>query len=224
MEVIFETLAGSRLYGYHTASSDYDYRGVYLAPASQIMGIDPIKDTEDSTVTDNLTGNTYDIVRYELRKFCRLALNGNPNILEILFAPKSTWTRAYGIWDSFYAHRHAFLSKQLYAPYSGFLISELRKLQNKYDEKGAANAWRLAIQCNELLTNCTFSPQLSPTNAEHMRSIRLGARGAIEEIYHLRTEILPKTLEASPLPDHPDSRLVNELCVYAYREYLRKVT
>lgn len=154
--LIYQTLAGSRLYGYHNENSDYDYRGVFLAPKQELLGLIGGTDTQVYT-------KEKDVVNYELRRFCHLALKGNPNILEILFSCMQTECKLH-YWQPFYENRHAFLSQQIRNPYKGFLLSEIKKLEKDYKPKAAANAWRLAVQCGEILENGDFNPTLSAEN------------------------------------------------------------
>lgn len=217
---IFKTLTGSRLYGYHRANSDYDYRGVFLAPIDQILGLTRLQETQKQMITST-DHETSDNVFYELRKFCNLALKGNPNILEIIFAQQEHWRSVDPYWVPFYVDRHAFLSKQLYAPYHGFMVSEIKKLEKNYDQKGAANAWRLGIQAVQILETGTFNPTLEPIDAQTMRAIREGSIPQETMLTALRFTLeteLPQALSHSKLPEKPNTNLVSQLCIETYRQ------
>lgn len=224
--IIFKTLAGSRLYGYHRVNSDYDYRGVFIAPIEEIAGLAQRQDTRESIETDN-NGETSDTVYYELRKFCKLALKGNPNILEILFAPVELWQTSSPDWIPFYAKRHAFLSQQLYHPYRGFMQSELHKLTSKYETKQAANAWRLATQCIQILTMGDFNPQLSEENAQFMRAIRedtIPQETVMQALVYMFNTELPNAFITTRLPEYPQSELISELCVTTYVDWIKAIS
>ena len=74
---ILKVVAGSRAYGTNTEDSDYDYRGICIQPKKYLLGLDKFEQHEEKEP---------DTVIYSLEKFVRLALQNNPNILEILFA------------------------------------------------------------------------------------------------------------------------------------------
>lgn len=222
-QVLFVSLAGSRLYGYHRANSDYDYRGIYLNTPDEILGPFAGKDSIESMVTDD-SGNTSDVVLYELRKFIRLAVAGNPNILEILFSPQDAWEYSRNLWCIVYNERHAFLSKQLYKPYSEFMASELKKLNTHYDPKAAANCYRLMVQCITLCREGTFSPRLNADNAQMMKDIRneqLDPLYVLSELQGAHLYAMPLAYEKTILPDTYDKPLVTELCTYVYRGFLK---
>jgi len=74
-------ISGSHLYGWNSKDSDIDIRGCFILHKSQFLGLnDPIRvlsiNSEDDT----------DIVLFEVKKFIKLALCGNCNILEELNA------------------------------------------------------------------------------------------------------------------------------------------
>lgn len=210
--LIYQTVAGSRLYGYNRPDSDYDYRGVFLAPAEQMLGLKPLQEVEE------VNNGHEDIVNYELRKFVRLALAGNPNILEILFSNRGIYTS--NEWELFREHRYEFLSGRLRKPYSGFLMSEIKKLERKYEPKAAANAWRLARQGYELLTTGDFDPTLDNASAMAMRLIREGdvtPEAALNAIKQWDANLQEAR---SILPEEPNTSLISAFVVTTYKSYL----
>lgn len=74
--LLFETVHGSRAYGLNTADSDWDFKGVIVGPRAWYLGF--VGGPEQVELGP-------DHVRYELRKFMRLAAGGNPTLLEVLF-------------------------------------------------------------------------------------------------------------------------------------------
>jgi predicted nucleotidyltransferase len=209
--LIYSTLAGSRLYGYAIPESDYDYRGVYLAPSEQLLGISRLVES-----TNSIFGNI-DTVNYELRKFCSLALKGNPNILEILFSTAGVITTS--VWDRLFSIRHAFLSQQVRAPYSGFLFSELKQLEKEYSAKKAANAWRLVNQGIKILSAGDLNPTLSTSDAIFMKAVRAGSvskESIMPTLYALDKKLKETHTE---LPQYPSTELVSKLVETIYKEY-----
>ena len=117
--------AGSRLYGTARPDSDWDLRGTCLMPPQALLGLTHFdqyqvhSDEEDTCI-------------YGLTKFFALSLDANPNILDILCAPPETWLEETAEWRSIYESRHLFLSQKLRHTFSGYAVSQLKRLQRHY--------------------------------------------------------------------------------------------
>ena len=83
--LIFVTVSGAHLYGFASADSDYDLRGVHLLPARQVLGLDVRDETIEKSVVDE--GLEIDLVTHDLRKFMGLMLKKNGYVLEQLLSP-----------------------------------------------------------------------------------------------------------------------------------------
>jgi len=121
--IIFECVAGSHLYGTNTETSDQDFRGVLIPSKEYFLGfakkVEQIIDTKD--------GN--DRVLWELRKFLTLAIDCNPSIIEILFVPEDRWIQSSDIWKQIVSHRDWFISKKARWTFSGYAISQLKRIK-----------------------------------------------------------------------------------------------
>ncbi|MBA7689830.1 hypothetical protein ES703_98341 [subsurface metagenome] len=73
---------GSMTYGVSNQASDIDFLGICFGPKDSVFGL---KRFEQQEFNQKVNGKTLDGTIYEIRKFFRLAMNGNPNILESLF-------------------------------------------------------------------------------------------------------------------------------------------
>jgi len=118
--VIFETLTGSRLYGTDRPGSDYDYRGVALPPFKTFFGQGKFEQLEDKKS---------DRVIYNLVKFTQLALNANPNIIELLFVPEKYWKTASPIWRHILKFRELFVSTKCRFTFLGYAYSQLNRIK-----------------------------------------------------------------------------------------------
>ena len=76
---ILVTISGSWAYGTNKPDSDIDARGIFLDPVNSILGL---SNFEQHEIHD--TNKELDIVMYGLRKFIKLALENNPNVIELL--------------------------------------------------------------------------------------------------------------------------------------------
>lgn len=88
--LILLALTGSQAYGTSTPSSDFDYKGVFIAPKDYYLGFKSFEQKdqgwdEPGTGLYPVLDNVKDCVVYELRKFLTLVYNNNPNILETLW-------------------------------------------------------------------------------------------------------------------------------------------
>ena len=90
--IILEVQSGSHLYGTTTPESDNDYLGIFIPSKEYILGLESIEEydlsSEDKLPSGRNTSKAVDRKFYELRHFCELALDNNPNILELLFVPQ----------------------------------------------------------------------------------------------------------------------------------------
>ena len=83
--LLFATISGAHLYGFPSADSDYDLRGVHLLPLKDVVGLQPGHETiEKSGIYDGLE---IDLVTHDARKFFGLMLKKNGYVLEQTFSP-----------------------------------------------------------------------------------------------------------------------------------------
>jgi predicted nucleotidyltransferase len=83
--LLFVTVSGAHLYGFPSADSDYDLRGVHILPAREMLGLDEPEETlENSYERDGLE---IDLVTHDVGKFFRLMLKRNGYVLEQLLSP-----------------------------------------------------------------------------------------------------------------------------------------
>lgn len=83
---------GSHMYGTNTPTSDEDYVGIFMPTEEYVYGFRRMEEVDmsvkDKDENGKNTQDAIDIKYYEFRKFVKLAMENNPNILEILFAPQ----------------------------------------------------------------------------------------------------------------------------------------
>lgn len=130
-KIILKISSGSYLYGTNTENSDQDYLGIYLNTKEELLGLQSSEElTQNITSKTNNGKNTKDAVDckyFELRKFCRLALKGNPTILEILFVNKENILEITKEGEELLSLRNEFLSKNIYNSFMGYAFSQKKK-------------------------------------------------------------------------------------------------
>ncbi len=83
--LLFVTISGAHLYGFASADSDFDLRGVHLLPLPSLLGLD----LRDETLSreEIREGAEVDLVTHDARKFFGLLLKKNGYVLEQLLSP-----------------------------------------------------------------------------------------------------------------------------------------
>ena len=127
---IFVGLAGSHGYGLNRPDSDYDYRGVFIAPKRYYLGFDDIEQKDSGWDEEGIfpfLDNNKDTVIYELRKIIQLLSAGNPNVLELLWLNEYPFLTSVG--QHLINHRQIFLSKKVKHTYSGYAFAQIKKME-----------------------------------------------------------------------------------------------
>jgi len=82
--LLFATVSGAHLYGFASADSDWDLRGVHILPASEVVGLLPLQETIEVSRDEDIE---LDLVTHDVRKFFTLLLRPNGYVLEQLLSP-----------------------------------------------------------------------------------------------------------------------------------------
>jgi len=83
--LIFATISGAHLYGFPSPDSDYDLRGCHVLPMREVLGLEPGRETVESSTTEG--GFEVDLVTHDAKKFFMLLLRKNGYVLEQLYSP-----------------------------------------------------------------------------------------------------------------------------------------
>ncbi|MCF4969307.1 nucleotidyltransferase domain-containing protein [Nostoc sp. CMAA1605] len=123
-------LAGSHGYGLNRPESDFDFRGVFIAPKKYYLGFDKVEQKDagwdEPGIFPFIDGNK-DTVIYELRKVLQLLAGANPNVLELLWLPNYPVLTDVG--QHLIKHRKLFLSKKVKHTYSGYAFAQIKKME-----------------------------------------------------------------------------------------------
>lgn len=123
--LIVSMFAGSRLYGTATLESDVDIRGIRFSPVDALIGLRPFEQQESNSGEE-------DIVIYSMEKFCRLCLECNPSLIELLFVPPGAILHATETWYNLQMMRGAFLSAKARTTFVGYAYSQYLKIERHH--------------------------------------------------------------------------------------------
>jgi predicted nucleotidyltransferase len=120
-QLILKVLAGSRAYGTNGPNSDEDSRGICIPPKNALLGLQSFEQYQD---------DKGDNVVFSLVKFVRLALEGNPNLIETLFTEDIQFINPWG--ERLLEKRDLFLSRRVAERFGHYALSQLKRLENHY--------------------------------------------------------------------------------------------
>ena len=217
--IVYVCQVGSKAYGLATEDSDDDLRGIYLPPARLHWSLYRLPEQLETEDDDK------DEVYWELEKFVRLALKANPNVLETLWTPLVLKTDETA--EQLRAIRQAFLSKHLYKTYSGYVLSQFRRMANalnsagNYKPKHAMHLVRLLLSGISALKTGEIQVDVSDHRDQllHIRSGRL----SFDEVKQIALKLdkeFQKAFDETGLPEQPDYVRVNDFLIGARRRMI----
>ncbi len=229
--VIYKVCMGSKAFGLSDESSDTDERGVYLPPAEWHWSMQPLpeqlefKRTPGGRILDhNSTEDADDFCWWELEKFLRLALKANPSVLEALYVDESQIHFIDDTGRQLRALRDSFLSRHIFQTYSGYVLSQFKKMKHAVDRgeqfrpKHAMHLIRLLYSGIEAMRGRGILVKVGqyrdellqikrgeiPFDAVHRRALELNTALQVE-------------FERTSLPQRPDTEAVDQFLVAARR-------
>ena len=139
---ILLVLSGSRAYGTQTETSDVDVKGVVIPPVAYRDGFlhnfeqadkpgsmsvfyDCLND-EEKALADK---GEYEGSVYEIRKFFKLAADGNPNILDVLFCRDQDVRYITPLGKILRDNRKKFLSTRCRWTFAGYAKAQLKRIE-----------------------------------------------------------------------------------------------
>jgi uncharacterized protein len=121
---MFVTVSGSHSYGTNIETSDLDLRGICVAPKEYYIGM---LDRFDQAITNEPT----DLTIFDLKKFAKLAMDCNPNALEIIFTDDRFHLLRRKEIEPLFEIRDSFLSTKARWTFAGYARAQLKRLRLK---------------------------------------------------------------------------------------------
>ena len=202
---VLAVVVGSRAYGLAGPGSDHDRRGVYVAPTRLFWRLDKPVD-----------GPAAEQFSWEVERFCTLALQANPTVLEVLWSPLVEAVTADG--QQLLAVRRAFLSRRVADTYGSYARDQLDRVASRRQRTGQTNH-KQAMHMIRLLYAGAHLLRTGDVlvDVEHLRDRLLAVRrGDLpwERVTSWAAELLADLAEAAAgtrLPEQPDRDTVDRL-------------
>lgn len=221
-KICLMAVLGSHAYGFATENSDVDLEGVFVRPLPKILSL--------SSHQDTWNWKNPDVTIHELRKFCSLAIKGNPTILNTLFATNHVMTTEVGV--ALTELRKDFLWRGSLGPYFGYANQQIRKMisgkplhttKNEYNNKYAAHIIRL-LKAGIHLAN-TGEVIVRPPDADVviLKDIRTG-KYSFAQILEWSQELLTELEIAKTKTQLPERPNLTKISAFLYNTYISSWT
>lgn len=212
---------------------DNDEMGVYIQTKEQILGLEPSANhytsrTKPAGVRSE-PGDT-DLIIYSLRKYMRLAIQGNPSVLILLYSKGSNILTNTMFGKELQSLAPSIISKDVGHRFLGYLDGQKKKLlglekqgrmpsrpelieQFGYDTKFASHAVRLGLQGIQMVTTGTLTFPMKPIDVEMCMQIKRGEvdyKSAMACIDWTRSRLFDCMEKENVLPDAPNMAIIND--------------
>lgn len=147
--ILLSGVVGSTAYGLARPGSDVDRLAIFALPTIRLHGLL----TPDEVITSIVTTKP-DATYHEARKFCALAVNGNPTVNELLWL--DTYEEINSLGAELVKIRSAFLTaERTRKAYLGYAFDQLKELEARGDGSFSSDTrHRTAKHARHLLRLC----------------------------------------------------------------------
>ncbi|GAA4608735.1 putative nucleotidyltransferase [Actinoplanes octamycinicus] len=205
---ILGVVVGSRAYGLDGPDSDHDRRGVYAAPTRDFWRLDK--------PPTHLDGPAEEQFSWEVERFCTLALQANPTVLEVLWSPIVERITPDG--EELRGVRTAFLSRRVAETYGNYARDQLDRVAARRARTGETNH-KQAMHMIRLLMAGAHVLRTGEVlvDVRHLRDRLLAIKQGLvpwEDVTAWAATLLGELDEAAAattLPERPDRGRVDEL-------------
>jgi predicted nucleotidyltransferase len=235
-ETIMRAVVGSTLYGLSVSDvADRDEMGICIEPWTHFFGLrGRFEQHIERTKPDGERSGPGDLdrVTYSLAKWARLALDGNPTILQLLFIPEHAMLIDTDIAKALRALAPCFIGENIFAPHLGYMRQQRTHMHNRsghgaprpelvekygFDTKYAGHMLRLGYQGIELAETGRLTFPMPEPQRQHILDVRTGKYSmeeCLKDAEQLETRLL--ALRDSHALGKPDVASVEAFVVGAY--------
>jgi len=158
-------VTGSHQYGFPSADSDIDLKGVYLAPIERVLGL--AADPKPFDRLEEFEGTECDLTLHEAKQALGLLLRGNGNMLERILSPFQLYRTSELV--ELQRLARASVSRRFYGHYAGYFRGMCRE-HEKADRPTAKRllyVYRVALTGTHLLRTGQLEANLDPLATEY---------------------------------------------------------
>lgn len=214
---ILKVIVGSQAHGLATPESDFDYRGVFVTPTSEILRIGG--KVHETSWIEGQEDNT----SWELGHFLQMATKSNPTILETFLSPLAKLDGVTSLTRELQAlFPHVWSSQGVADAFIGYSHNQRKKFLDNKDNRAskyAAVAARVLYNAWELLTTGTFTIRIADTPVgEVVRSFKEGRyeHGAVMQHIHYWEGMVRQAFNDNPKKE-VNLEVVNEFLLKVRR-------
>jgi predicted nucleotidyltransferase len=131
--LLLSGIVGSTAYGLARQGSDVDRLGLFAAPTEDLHGLHRPKESHVTTAPDRTL--------HEAAKWCRLALGGNPTVMELTWLPDELYEVRTPLGEELIGIRSSLLcAPRVRDAYLGYASQQFRRLESRGDGSFSADA------------------------------------------------------------------------------------
>ena len=234
----YAVITGSVAYGVSSDTSDMDVVGFCIPKKEElfphlrgeILGfgnqIQRFNQWQQHHVYDASAKQEYDFTIYNIVKYFQLAMENNPNAVELLFVPQRCVLYCSPVAQMVRDNRKLFLHKGCYPKYRGYSYAQLHKIGTKsnssnpkrqesiekygYDVKFGLHVTRLLLQCEQILVEHNLDIE---RDREVLKAIRRGewSEEKLRNWFDEKEKHLEELYLKSDLQHSPDEEAIKDL-------------
>lgn len=242
----YEVITGSVSYAVSSDTSDMDIVGFCIPPKEdifphlrgEIVGFGTQQKRfdvwQEHHIMDKEARQEYDFSIYSIVKFFHLAMENNPNMVDILFTPQRCVLFCSPVAQIVRDNRKLFLTKNSYHKMRGYSYAQLHKIGTKsnssnpkrqssieehgYDVKFGYHVIRLLLECEQILMEHDLDIE---RNAEILKAVRRGewSEEKLRGWFDSKEKHLEELYTKSTLRHSPDEEAIKDILMNCLEQH-----
>lgn len=242
---ILRGVVGSTVHGLQVSDGvdDTDEMAVTVEPFNRVVGFQEFEQhifrtaaVREGKQDARSKSGDLDLVIYSLRKYLRLALKGNPTILNLLFIKHPFVTKMTPPGEQLQKLHPYIISRKAGGAFLGYLTAQRQRINGEGGQKGvrrldleerygfdvkyAMHMLRLGFEGVELMSTGNLTLPMREPERSYLLDVRTGKvslQDCLTRAGELERE-LKDLWDSSPLPKEPNQGMVESWMMNAYRE------
>lgn len=226
----YEAICGSIAYGVNSDNSDMDIHAITTPPidwvfphlTGKIPGFGKAPPSFENFQQHHIIvdDKNYDVAIYSTVKLFSLAMENNPNILDMLWVPENCITHIDDVGHHIRQNRKNFLHKGAFHRFKGYAHQQFKRLETSnrkeliekygYDTKFAYHIVRLCLQVEQILEHGDMDFSV---NAPFIKEIRNGCYTLAElrDWYMAKEKTLEALYQSSSVQYKPNEEFIKNV-------------